>query len=318
MPIRPPTEQQPKSGSFVCAKTPNTPPNNPVLAQMVPPSLRQDPIETSTTPTQPDKLSTSTEPKSKQPSPAEEDDDAFDIWAALRMPLHEDIPPAKCPSPTARSIVNPVITDQHTKNTETPKSSPGARIAPQKQQEGDSDAKHSTQSQRSGGWEAGTIRRSSTGSAPSLRKELLLSKRRTTSGGDAPAVELDMQHDEASILVYKQQVQERLHNDEEEIKKIIQSKDKLQQLLQDAVAGKKSVHNEIDPSQLQVLEEIAKGAAARVFKLFFSPFFPLILYSRARYSPPGVPPQIVAVKHYSRDYLNFDLNEFRKEIALMR
>lgn len=184
----------------------------------------------------------------------------LDIWGALRMPRQEQYgcsPPAKSTTSNPSDSTNDIkISTELSPKQKRP-------LTPQRPQS--TDPAFKTIPPRTGGWESGTIRRSSTGSAPSLRKELFLSKRRAT--GELPSSDLEMQHDEASILVYKQQVQEHLQNEEEEIKKIIQNRDKLQQLLEDAVAAKKTVHNEIEPPQLQVLEEIAKGAAARVFKL---------------------------------------------------
>ncbi|KAH3761770.1 serine/threonine-protein kinase STY17 [Pelomyxa schiedti] len=175
---------------------------------------------------------------------------------------------------------------------------------------------------RNSSWDRGLVPRSASGAVP-LRKELFLKHRTvtpaisnqsttgnpsatpsTTTSSPLNGAPSSAGSDEAATIeIYKQQVQSQVQREVETVKAAMHNREKLQQLLVDAVEGKKTMHNEIDPSHLSDIEVIARGAAAKVF--------------RAKYQPPGKGSQVVAIKHYSEDYLNFDVHEFRKEVVLM-
>eukprot|EP01105_Mastigella_eilhardi_P000001 TRINITY_DN0_c0_g1_i1.p1 TRINITY_DN0_c0_g1~~TRINITY_DN0_c0_g1_i1.p1 ORF type:complete len:807 (-),score=135.50 TRINITY_DN0_c0_g1_i1:689-3109(-) len=141
---------------------------------------------------------------------------------------------------------------------------------------------------RTATWESATARKTNT-DFQQMRRVLFMHHRQGNSGDET-----------ARMLVYKQNLQNEIQQQEQEARRIIENREweNLQVLLEDAVAGRKRFHNEINPTELEDLQLHAKGAAAKVY--------------RAKYKS-----MAVAVKHYSDDNLNFSETEFRKEIALM-
>ncbi|KAH3763716.1 serine/threonine-protein kinase STY46 [Pelomyxa schiedti] len=121
----------------------------------------------------------------------------------------------------------------------------------------------------------------------------------TTQPTEAP----DSPRQSAELMASKLTKQDKKKMEEEELQQILNNKEKLHQLLKDAVEGRKLFHNEIEQSQLTDMQLVARGAAAKVFK--------------ATYTNASGEARIVALKHYSREYMNFDLMEFRKEAALL-
>ncbi|KAH3767115.1 mitogen-activated protein kinase kinase kinase [Pelomyxa schiedti] len=73
---------------------------------------------------------------------------------------------------------------------------------------------------------------------------------------------------------------------------------KLGEVIENALAGRKTYHNEIPPDALTIETMIGRGAAGKVYK--------------GKYKG-----EVVAIKHYSEDNIVFDIQEFKKELTLM-
>lgn len=86
---------------------------------------------------------------------------------------------------------------------------------------------------------------------------------------------------------------------------------KLAQIIDDALSGKAVYHNEIDPKELQLGELIGRGAAGKVYR--YETSCEIQNFERGKYKD-----RVVAVKQYSEDNITFDLEEFRKELTIMR